>query len=227
MPERVALDALVLRRDLYPRQDLSEGNISRIKQIRDAGKKMDPIVACRNTNIILDGAHRVTEARRRGDPDIEVEYRDYTTDADRFDAAVRLNTNHGLSLTPHDRLRCIEIGQTLGVREMDLADALAVSTTYLRSIKPRFATVTEATEEGGILRRKVPLKGSVRHLSGADITREQEREILGGAPGTPYLMAVRQLIRAFDLDLLPPLEQHPALWEDLAVLGGRITSLTQ
>lgn len=225
MPSRVALDQLVFRADLYPRQDLSEGNLARLRQVRDAGREFDPIIGCQETRIIIDGRHRWTVARQRGDADVAVEWREYADDAARFEAATRLNSVHGLSLTTHDRLRVIEIGERLGLKEMQLADALATTVSQLRSIKPRFATVVEALENGGELRRKVPLKASVRHLSGQQITQDQEHEIMGSAPGNSYLLAVRQLIRAIDLDLLPPPVQHPALYQDLTQLALKITAL--
>ncbi len=225
MVSRVALDQLVYRADLYPRHDLSEGNLARLRQVRDAGREFDPVIGCQETRMLIDGRHRLTVARQRGDPDIAVEWREYADDAARVEASMRLNSNHGLSLTSHDRLRAIEIGERVGLREVQIADALAISTSYLRSIKPRYATVAEALENGGELRRKVPLKASVRHLQGQEITQEQEREIMGSAPGNSYLLAVRQLIRAIDLDLLPPREQHPALYGELTQLALKITAL--
>lgn len=226
MPEQVLLDELVFQRDLYPRHDLSDGNLRRLAQVRDAGRAFDPVIACRQTRIIIDGAHRWTAARRRGDPDIAVEWRDYDSDAERFEAAARLNSVHGLALSSHDRLRVIEIGEHLGLKEVQIADALAMSTAALRALKPRYATVREAAEKGTEeLRRRVPLKASVRHLSGQEITPAQEREIMGSAPGSSYLLLVRQLLHAVDLGLLPDREQHPVLYQELAQLALRITAL--
>jgi hypothetical protein len=226
VPERVPLDDLVFQRTLYPRHDLSEGNLRRLAQVREAGREFDAIIACRTTRVIIDGAHRWTVARQRGDTDIATEWRDYATDAERFEAAARLNCVHGLALSSHDRLRVIEIGESLGLKEIQLADALAMSTVALRALRPRFATVREALDGGGELRRKVPLKASVRHLSGTEITPEQEQGIMGDAPGSSYLLLVRQLVHAIDLDLLPPRELHPALYEELAQLAVKIAAGT-
>lgn len=225
MPDRVALDELVFRRDIYPRQDLSDGNLRRLGQVREAGREFDHVIACRETKVIIDGAHRWTVARRRGDPDISVEWRDYTSDAERFEAAARLNCMHGLALSSHDKLRVIEIAEKLGLKEVQIADALAMSTTSLRALKPRYATVLEAMASGGELRRRVPLKASVRHLSGQEITLAQEQEIMGSAPGASYLLLIRQLARAIDLNLLPVREQHPALYQELTQLALKITAL--
>lgn len=227
MTDRAALDDLLFQRDLYPRHDLSDGNLRRLAQVREAGREFDPVIACRQTRVIIDGAHRWTVARRRGDPDIAVEWRDYDSDAERFEAAARLNSVHGLALSSHDRLRVIEIGEHLGLKEVQIADALAMSTAGLRALRPRYATVREAAEDGGerYSYRRVPLKASVRHLSGQEITPGQEQEIMGSAPGASYLLLVRQLTRAIELGLLPPPGQHPVLHAELAALALKITAL--
>lgn len=226
MSDRVQLDELVFRRDLYPRHDLSDGNLRRLNMVREAGREFDAVVACRDTRIIIDGAHRWTISRQRGDADIAVEWRDYGSDAERFESAARLNCVHGLALSSHDRLRVIDIGEQLGLKEVQIADALAMSASALRALKPRFATVREAAANGsGEFRRKVPLKASVRHLSGQEITREQEAEIMGSAPGASYLLLIRQLAHAIDLSLLPAREQHPVLYQELTQLALKITAL--
>lgn len=224
MADRALLGELVFSRELYPRHDLSEGNLRRLRQVRESGREFDPVIACRQTKVLIDGAHRWTVARQRGDPGIAVEWRDYASDAERFEAAARLNCVHGLSLTSHDRLRVIEIGTRLGLKEAQVADALAVSTAYLRALAPRYATVAQAAGDDGATLRRVPLKASVRHLSGQVITPEQEREIMGSAPGSSYLLLVRQLLHAVELDLLPPRDQHPALHVELARLSAAITA---
>jgi hypothetical protein len=225
--ERVALGDLVFDRGLYPRNDISDFNVRRLRLIRDSGRVLDPIVADRNTRVILDGVHRWTEARQRGDTDIATEWRECGSDAERFEVAVRLNTNHGVSLTPHDRLRVIEIGAALGLRDVDLADALAVSTSFLRAIKPRVAIAVVTDADGNLRRDRVNLKGSVRHMSGRDdLTAAQAAEIQHGAPGNSYLMLIRQLTRALDLRLLPSRDTHPVLWADLQALATRIRAAT-
>lgn len=227
MTERILLDDLILDKKLYPRHGVSPGNVARLRQVRAAGRELDPVIVCSSTRVVIDGWHRITAARQAGDPSILAELRDYSSDAERFEAAARLNTSHGLALTSYDRLRVLEIGEQLGLGDVQLADALAISTSYLRSIRPRFATVSEALADGGELRRqRVALKASVRHLSGEEITRAQAAEIEGSAPGTSYLLVTRQLSRAISLGLLPPREQHPALHDDLRKLAELIIALS-
>jgi hypothetical protein len=111
-----------------------------------------------------------------------------------------------------DSLKVIEISERLGLKELDQAAMLRTSVAHLRMIKPRFATTGS-----GVSGRRVPLKGSVRHFAGEEISKEQE-EAMQSAPGNSYLLLVNQLISAFENDLIPGWGRHPVLWDRLEIL---------
>lgn len=220
MSELAPVAELVLDEKLYPRAAVSDAHVRDIARAMDGGHMLPPVIVWRKNNKIADGAHRWSAAVLRKVEFIAVEYRDYESDEAFFRDAVLLNSNQGLNFSPYDRLKVIELGEQFGLRVLDLADLLHTSESYIKTLAPRYATVTEADKDGKIQRvQHVPLKGSVRHLKGQDITPAQEEAIRGSAPGTSYLLLTRQLISALENDLLPPSEQHPVLWEELRRLG--------
>ena len=98
---------------------------------------MPPIIADRKTKRIVDGFHRGRAYRRLfGDGyECEVVWRDYASEADLFGDAMRMNSAHGNNITPHDRTRCILIGERLGMDEGDIADALHITIDRLENIR--------------------------------------------------------------------------------------------
>ena len=134
------------------------------------------------------------------------------------------NTGVGLKLGQEDSLKVIEISERLGLKEIDIAGMLRTSIAYLRVLKPRYATVQGAVEGVKELRR-IPLKGSVRHLAGQTISAEQANA-MARAPGPSYLLSVNQVLDALNYDLLPPEDNHPALWDSLRTLAQKILEKT-
>jgi hypothetical protein len=190
-----------------------------IKQMCDAlegGTTLPPIVVERKTNRIVDGVHRYQAALRRGAKRIDCELKTYKSEVDLFREAVMLNTGVGLKLGTDDTLKVISIAERLSLKELDICSMLRTSIAHLRTIKPRFGTVEE-TIEGVKQLRRVPLKGSIRHLAGEKLTAGQAKAI-ESAPGQTYLLHVRQLLDACRFNLLPPKTQHPVLWRELEEL---------
>jgi ParB-like nuclease family protein len=221
MSEQLVLASLIFREDLYPRQKFSEAHVRELKQAMDGGQALPPIIVADNY-IIVDGVHRYHAALRTGATTILGDVREYASEADLFKDATLLNTAHGLNLQRYDQLKVIETAERLGLHEFDISAILRTSIQQLRAIKPKFAILTETQSGMGDLRRKVPLKESVRHLSGQVITQDQEEAIRGNAPGMSYLVGVRQLISAIEHDLLPPEDKYPVLWQELRRLQSLI-----
>lgn len=217
--QRVRLDSVVVREDLYPRHDLSPANVTALRAKREAGITLDPVIAGRlpgmadsDPSIIVDGAHRRAVHEAMGDTWIMAEVNRYESEADLFADAARLNGQHGTNLTSYDRLKVLGVCERLGISEPQSADMLFMSVQQVQALKPRYAAMDDP--EGGKAVR-VPLKASVRHLNGRRISPTQASAIQGSAPGVSYLLITRQLLSALEHDLLPPSEDHPALWADL------------
>jgi hypothetical protein len=225
MSELVPVAELNLDMGLYPRNSVSEAHVTELARVMEGGHELPAIVACRATKRIADGAHRWTAAVRRGSETIAVDWRDYADDKAFFRDAVLLNSGQGLNFTSYDRLKVITVGREFGLKEIDLAGLLRTSPSYIKALMPRYAVMTEDQKRGKAERTsRVPLKASTRHLSGQTITPKQADAIRGNAPGTSYLLTVRQLASALENDLLPPPGQHPALWQELEQLGEMIAA---
>src|SRR5262249_38055395 len=147
---------------------------------------------------IVDGVHRHQVYLGAGLDKIEVEVRSYANEAEVLKDAVLANSTHGLRLGNHDRLKVIEKGQALGLKELDLSTMLQIPVVQLRSLAKRYATYEEA-ENDVIVQKKAALKAPVRHLSGKQISAAQAREISSGAVGgNSYLLIVRQVISGLE-----------------------------
>lgn len=212
--QNLPLAKLVVDDALYPRQNINDHHIATMVRTLEGGHKLPPIVVWEKGKkyVIVDGVHRYHAALRSGANDIEAEVRKYDSTKEAFRDAVLLNTAHGLRLDTYDTLKVLEVGEGLGLREIDLAGMLRTSVAHLRAIKPRYATVTAARE--GVRELRQALKTPVRHLAGTTISTEQAQAIQS-APGQSYLLTTRQLLSAIKFRLLPPKEDHPVLWEEL------------
>ena len=218
---------LIFDRECYPRWEPDQQHIVRLRRALEAGETLPPIIV--NTtpepaNRIVDGVHRYHAHLAAGRDIIACEFRDYVSEAELIKDATFLNSASKLPLTTHDMLKVIQIAARAGLHEIDVATSLRTSVAHLRAIAPRYATVADA-EAGISAARRVPLKASVRHLSGTMITEAQANEIMGSAPGTSYLLIVRQLIGGLENGLLPDEQSHPALWTDLQKLTNLLRVL--
>jgi hypothetical protein len=221
----IALTELVFDATIYPRANVDEMHVKHMEDAMEGGITLPPIIVERRSKRIVDGTHRYHAALHRGLKHITCTFKDYQTEADLFRESVMLNTGIGLKLGGDDQLKVIQVSERLDLKEIDVAAMLRTSISHLRVIRNRFATVEEAIK-GVKESRKVPLKGSVRHLSGERITKQQATAI-ASAPGQSYLLSIRQLISAIENDLLPPRDKHPALWNDLERLQQGLERLLQ
>jgi ParB-like nuclease domain len=148
-PARIKVADLVFDPDLYPRQHVDTQRIASLIRAIEGGSKLPPIVVCRSTRKIVDGVHRHQVALRTEQPTIAVEFRDYANDAERYKDAVLLNSAHGLPFREVDKLRIIAVGESLGLKEIDLAGMLRTSLTHVQALKPRYATVDKSLTAAG------------------------------------------------------------------------------
>ena len=209
---------------LYPRIEVSDYHVNEIVKAMEGGHALPPVVADRKTRKLVDGTHRWHAAIKRGVEEIACEFRDYADKAEMFKDACLLNSANGLNFTARDKLKVIEVGQQFGLKELDFAMLLRTSESYIRVLMPRYATVQPDQKTEKV--KKIPLKASTRHLSGRTITPQQADAIQGNAPGTSYLLVIRQLISALENDLLPPQAEHPVLWNELARLTQLLEAVT-
>ena len=224
-PTTIALSELKFDEDIYPRQNIDEQHIKQMCCALEGGIVLPPIIVERKTKRIVDGVHRYHAALRREAKRIDCVLKEYKTEADLFKEAVMLNTGIGLKLGTDDTLHVIQVAERLHLKEIDLCAILRTSISHLRTIQNRFGTL-EQTIKGVKQLRKIPLKGSIRHLAGSKLTQEQV-DAMESAPGQSYLLSVRQLLDACEHRLLPPQNKHPTLWSELQKLADVLGALLE
>jgi ParB-like chromosome segregation protein Spo0J len=217
---KIPLKDLVFENSLYPRPHVDPMHVQQFEHAMEAGIPLPPIIVAKGSNIIVEGVHRYHAYQNQGRTEIAAIVKEYPDDAAIWRDAVALNAGVGLKFGPQDQLHILQISARLGVEENELSKLLKTSIDHLRNLGRRYATVAKAVEGVAELRR-VPLKGSVRHLAGETITAEQA-EAMGRAPGASFLLAVNQLLDALNYNLLPPKDRHPVLWEQLPQLAHLI-----
>ena len=158
MKQEIVKAALLIEDfDLYPRADVDSTHVSHIVDALEAGVELPAIIACRKSKRIVDGFHRrrAYMTSRGKDCDVPVEWRDYKTDANLFEEAMRLNSNHGRNITTSDRMKCVLTSRKLGLGNDAIANALNVSVERLEVLVDKLIVKVDNTRHSEIGRAHV------------------------------------------------------------------------
>lgn len=187
-----------------------------VEAMASAYGTLPPIVVHRPTMRVIDGAHRIHAALRRGESTIEARFFD-GSDADAFVLSVRLNVAHGLPLALADRKRAAE--QIVNSRpqwsDRRVASVTGISPGTVAEIRKRTVglagpTASRIGQDG----RVRPLDGSVgRRLAGQLMTENPNlslRQVARQAAISPETVRdVRNRLRS-GADLIPAGRQRGA-----------------
>lgn len=194
----VALADLVFDFEMYPRSQVDSQHVGHIAEAIAAGAKLPAIVIDKKTKRIVDGFHRGRAHKRLyGDgAQVEVEEREYKTEAEMFIAAMIFNAAHGRNLTTYDRTHCILRAKRLKIEPEEIASALNVTVERIGELHTTRVGRVKARRNGA-----VPLKRTIAHMAGLALTKDQEaaNQKLGGMNQTFY---ANQLILLIENDLL-------------------------
>lgn len=134
--EQIAASMLIVDFSLYPRLKIDSMHSRQIAEAIEAKADIPPIIADRKSKRIIDGVHR-----RKGyvflngeDALCPVILRDYKSESDMFEEAMRLNSSHGNNIQCSDRLHCISIARNLGLPDLAIAESLNITVKRLASI---------------------------------------------------------------------------------------------
>jgi len=206
--------------ELYPRSAVDTQHIAYMVESAQTGVTFPPVVIDQKTKIIIDGFHRCRMYRRvYGDEHvidcITINYKDRP--AMLLDA-IRYNAGHGRTLSRHDRVHCILVGERMGIPEDELASSLSMTIDKLGELRTaRVGTLRVANTT-----QKVPLKRTIKHMSGHRLTKRQSEanDKLSGMNQTFY---VNQLITLIDADLID--HENEDLLTRLRVLSGLLQAM--
>lgn len=193
---KVPIEQVVEDYRFYPRTGVSDAHARLLAQAMEAGEVLPPIRVEAKSMRVIDGFHRLEAHRRLKRQEILAQVEDVKDDADFYERAVAANTAHGRPYVPYEHKRIIIRADELGLTVERISGLLHISIPRIEEIRRGFATTPNA------LRGYVPLKASVRHLAGKQVTREQEDVIADKLSGWPPMFLADQLLLHIDNGLL-------------------------
>jgi hypothetical protein len=142
MTEKRPASALLEDKSIYPRQRIDGAHVAGLVAAMEAGEFSGadyPVIADRASLRIVDGFHRKRAWQKHfgADADIDVELRDYASDAGMLKEAVRLNSGHGRRLDSGDQARSAAMLRQLGVADTDIAIVLRIPPARVETVAVR------------------------------------------------------------------------------------------
>ena len=197
--KKVKAVELIFDWNLWPRHeagDLDSTNLKKMKDALLAGVKLPPVIVNQKDNRIVDGFHRTkTVLNLYGDEaEIWVVYKEYKNDAEMFMESARLNNQHGLPLSPRDRVHVILKARKFKIPLPAVAEALGLDP---EEAKIFLAKRTAKNRDG----QTVPLSGGALSLAGLTLTKKQE-DYVKKCPGTSAQLYARLLLNALKADAI-------------------------
>lgn len=219
----IPLAELVEDMAVYPRHAVDDVHVSKLVKALEVGETFPPLVADKKSKKLSDGWHRTRAYRRVLGPEgvVDVELRDYASDAELLLDAIVMNATHGRPLDKIDQIRCVVLCENAGVDSARIAVAMKISVHDVEKLEIRVATVptgSTGTIPGTI---RIAMKRPVRHLSGTTLTQRQA-DAQQSVPGTSYLLLADQLYDAVTLDMANREDEH--LMEKLRALRDALVT---
>jgi hypothetical protein len=194
--ETVKAALLVEDLSIYPRFAVDQIYVRRLAEALLAGESLPPVVADRNSMRLVDGFHRRRAYLAAYGPEVEiaVEWKEYRNTKEMFLDVLRYNARHGKRLSAGEEVRCVLIGEELGVSREKVAETLGIRREVLDGRVERKVADGPATRE--------VLKPAVTHLAGSRLSAEQVEvnRKLGGHYAAFYINQILLLIRSGCLD---------------------------
>jgi hypothetical protein len=181
---------------IYPRFAVDQIYVRRLAEALLAGESLPPVVADRKSKRLVDGFHRRRAYIAAYGPEAEVpvEWKVYKDTREMFLDVLRYNAKHGRRLTAGEEVRCVLIGEELGVSREVVAETLGIRREVLEGKVERRIAEGPATRE--------VLKPAIAHLSGVHLTPEQieVNKRLGGYKAGFYASQLILLIKGDCID---------------------------
>jgi hypothetical protein len=216
--EKVKAALLVEDMGVYPRFAVDQVYVRRLAEALLAGESLPPVIADRKSMRIVDGFHRRRAYIAAYGPDVEIPviWKSYRNLKEMFLDVIRFNARHGRRLTTGEEVRCVLIGEELGIEREVISETLGIRREVLD------ARVERKVAEGPVTREV--LKPAITHLSGTRLTPEQVEvnRKLGGYRAHFFANQLLLLIRSECLNVAD--ERLRSLLKDLYEELGNLLS---
>ena len=213
MNKKIKAVQLVEDFGLYPRSIVDSTHVTALVAALEAGETLPPIIVDQK-NRVIDGFHRRRAALRfHGDKAVmDCEVRTYKTEAAAFLDALRLNSRHGKGIVGSEQTGAVIKARILKIEPELIASAMAITVERVEKITTKKITYITPARKLGVA-DEIPLKGSVRHLSGNERgVNKKQAEAIKHAPGQPQSLLIRQLNELLEAALID--------WENSRVVAG-------
>jgi len=215
MGEITQVKALELIKDwsLWPRHEANEldsTNVSKLKEVLRSGSKFkDPIIADKVSFRIIDGFHRhqATLLFYGNDAIVDVEFREYANEIEMFLEAARLNTVHGLPLSPKDKVYVILTARRKKIPLAKIGEILGMTKEKIKQFEEKRTAVTQEGE-------KIALSAGAMDLAGKKLTKKQET-YARTANGMLPIVNARLLLNALRANAFPLTPNEIAILKEL------------
>lgn len=206
---------IVVDETLYPRRTVLDFRVNRLRDALAIGTKFPPIVIESVTHRLVDGRHRMLAYEAAEIDQVEAVERVYSSEADLFADAVRLNAEHGEPLDYYAIKTAVARLQEFGYSREQIGEVVRLPIARIDSIVKGFAV----TESGDAL----ALKGGLGHLANQSLDKRQQAAVsrYGGGQATFY---ANQLSLLLMNDLWPKsksfrgaMEKLVALWTEKSI----------
>lgn len=192
MKKVVRMKAVELKFDynLYARQRIDPYHVNEMVEGLKAGSIFPPVVADSASKRIVDGFHRVRALLKlyKEQAEVDVFLKDYGSEAEMYEDAMKFNSTHGRNLTSYDKAHCILRARELGLSDETISKALKLTTNRIASLIQERWTAEEDV-----------LKRTMAHFAGKEITAEQ-RAFISKAGGMDQLFYIHQVVALLETD---------------------------
>jgi hypothetical protein len=214
MMSKIQLSKIVIDDSIYPRTAVSDFHVGRIVAALKTGVKLPPLMVEARTNRLVDGRHRFEACRREGYKTVEVIEKVYSSEADLFADAVRLNVGHGEPLDQYCVRSAIIRLTEYGYRREQISEVVRLPIDQIEKIERGFAMAQNG--------KPVALKGGLDHLKGRTLD-PQQIEVNRHYSGSKAVFYVRKICDLLENDMAPTtrtfideMDRLVALWQQVS-----------
>lgn len=211
MIKEFSVGNILLDWTLYPRTEVSDETVLRLKEAILSGAKIPPIIIDKKTKKLVDGFHRHKAYQELKLNKILVEEKEYRNEKEIIEDMGQMNSSHGRPFSSQDCRRFIILASSVGLTKEKIAGILNVTREKLETWTLQRAVY--GAEE-------IPLKRGLSHLVGRKLTNGQNRlnKEWGGMNATFYvnqliLYIQAEAVEADNFNFIERMDLLAKIWE--------------